>query len=43
MFEMFVNAEGGLTAAGYAVTAAAGFILFLAAGIWRAGGPRKRK
>ena len=32
MFEMFVNAEGGLTAAGYAVTAAAGFILFLAAG-----------
>ena len=32
MFEMFVNSEGGLTAAGYAVTAAAGFILFLAAG-----------
>ena len=31
MFEMFVNAEGGLTTAGYAVTVVAGIILFLAA------------
>ena len=49
MFEMFVNAEGGLTTAGYAVTVVAGIVLFLAAwylgrhGIWRAGGPLKRK
>ena len=31
MFEMFVNAEGGLTTAGYAVTVVAGIVLFLAA------------
>ncbi len=31
MSELFVNAEGGLTAAGYAVTIIAGIILFLAA------------
>nr|WP_294493876.1 energy-coupled thiamine transporter ThiT [uncultured Mediterraneibacter sp.] len=31
MFELFVNAEGGLTTAGYAVTIIAGVILFLAA------------
>lgn len=31
MFEMFVNAEGGLTTAGYVVTVVAGIILFLAA------------
>jgi len=31
MFEMFVNSEGGLTTAGYAVTVVAGIILFLAA------------
>src|SRR5699024_7017858 len=30
-FEMFVNSEGGLTTAGYAVTVVAGIILFLAA------------
>ena len=43
MFEMFVNAEGGLTTAGYAVTVVAGIVLFLRHGIWRAGGPLKRK
>ena len=31
MFELLVNAEGGLTTAGYAVTIIAGVILFLAA------------
>ena len=38
MFEMFVNAEGGLTAAGYAVTVVAGIVLFLAA--WYLAGRR---
>ena len=38
MFEMFVNAEGGLTTAGYAVTAVAGIVLFLAA--WYLAGRR---
>ena len=38
MFEMFVNAEGGLTTAGYAVTVVAGIVLFLAA--WYLAGRR---
>ena len=38
MFEMFVNAEGGLTTAGYAVTLVAGIVLFLAA--WYLAGRR---
>ena len=38
MFEMFVNAEGGLTTAGYAVTVMAGIVLFLAA--WYLAGRR---
>ena len=38
MFEMFVNAEGGLTTAGYAVTVVAGIVLFLSA--WYLAGRR---
>ena len=38
MFEMFVNAEGGLTTAGYAMTVVAGIVLFLAA--WYLAGRR---
>ncbi len=33
MFQLLVNAEGGLTAAGYGVCIAAGVLLFLAAAI----------
>lgn len=42
MFQFMVNAEGGLTTAGYVITAAAGIILFLLA-IYFAGKKSERK
>ena len=43
MSELLVNAEGGLTAAGYAVTIIAGIILFLAAAFFAAKASSKKR
>ena len=43
MFQFFVNAEGGLTGAGYAVCVAAGLVLFLLAIIFAGKGSEKNK
>ena len=43
MFQFFVNAEGGLTVAGYAVCVAAGLVLFLLAIIFAGKGSEKNK
>lgn len=43
MFQFLVNAEGGLTGAGYAVCIAAGILLFLIAGIFAGKGSEKKK
>ena len=43
MFQFFVNAEGGLTGAGYAVCVTAGLVLFLLAIIFAGKGSEKNK
>lgn len=43
MFQFLVNAEGGLTGAGYAVCIAAGILLFLIASIFAGKGSEKKK
>lgn len=43
MFQFLVNAEGGLTSAGYAVCIAAGILLFLIASIFAGKGSEKKK
>lgn len=42
MFDLLVNAEGGLTTAGYVVTISVGIVLFLAA-VFFAGKRSKRQ
>ena len=43
MFQFLVNAEGGLTSAGYAVCIAAGILLFMIAIIFAGKGSEKKK